>query len=84
MMALSQLSIIHDIVNDGENTDGWTPLLTAASLSGKTNLQMINLLVKLGANLKAQKHDGMTILHMAASTNDIQLIDFVLSNTDDK
>jgi hypothetical protein len=45
---------------------------------------MINLLVKLGANLKAQKHDGMTILHMAASTNDIQLIDFVLSNTDDK
>jgi len=84
MMTLSQLSFIHDIVNDGENTDGWTPLLTAASLSGKTNLQMINLLVKLGANLKAQKHDGMTILHMAASTNDIQLIDFVLSNTDDK
>ena len=35
-----------------------------------------------GANVLKPKADGMTPLHVAASQNDIHLLDFVLSRTD--
>lgn len=78
---LSQLAYFHEVVNDDSNSDGWTPLLQAVTRSNKTDFQIVNFLVKHGADLKKpKKKDGLTALHIAASTNDIQLLDFVLQN----
>ena len=42
------------------------------------------MLARYGADLTAKKKDGMTVLHMAASTNDVHLMDFILQNVESK
>ena len=43
---------------------------------------MVKLLVENGASLLKPKADGMTILHVAASVNDIHTLDFALKNVE--
>ncbi|GAX75624.1 hypothetical protein CEUSTIGMA_g3068.t1 [Chlamydomonas eustigma] len=46
------------------NKDGWTPLIAAAYCG---ELDMVNLLIKAGADVKAACRDGDTALHYAAA-----------------
>ena len=43
---------------------------------------MVKLLVENGASLLKPKADGITILHVAASVNDIHTLDFALKNVE--
>jgi ankyrin repeat protein len=74
------LPYFKDIVNDSNNTHGWSPLLYSASVSTKSDLQVLKLLIENGAHiLKPSENDGMTALHIAAGSNDIHLLDFLLT-----
>jgi len=44
----------------------------------KSNLETLEELVAHGANVSKTTKDGSTLLHMAASNNDIHMLDFVL------
>ena len=82
MSCLCQLPYIQEIIDDDSNKDGWTPLLAACSQSSKTDLRLIELLVANGADfLRSKSSDGMTALHMAATNNDIHLMQYLVSNT---
>ena len=77
--ALSALPYFNELTNDASYQDGWTPLLTAVTHSSNTDLKVFRFLVDHGAHvLKPKKEDGMTALHMAATTNDVHVLDFVL------
>lgn len=45
---------------------------------------MVKFLVDNGAHLLKPKRDGMTILHVAASNNDVHVLDYVLQNNETK
>ena len=78
MAKLVALPYFPEIVNDQTNEDGWTPLLFAARNSNNTDLQLMTLLAENGADLTLPKAvDGFTALHIAATTNDVQLMDFL-------
>ena len=62
------------IVNDHEDTDGWTPLLWAVQ---RGNLEAVQFLIDKGASVDATKGDKMGALHIAASNNDIHTIDYL-------
>lgn len=47
-----------------------------ASLKG--GVGMVRFLVDNGAHLLKPKKDGMTILHIAASNNDVHILDYAL------
>jgi ankyrin repeat protein len=75
---LARLPYIHEVVNNQSNEQGWTPLLFAARSSNKTDLQAFDLLVQCGADLMLPKQsDGINCLHIAATTNDVQLLDYI-------
>ena len=79
--ALSALPFFSEVVNDDNNEQGWTPLLTACAQSNKTDLRLIKLLVENGADLmKAKKNDGLASVHFAASNNDVHLLDYILNS----
>ena len=42
------------------------------------NIEMVHMLAENGANLMKPKKDGLTIMHIAASINDIHVLDYVL------
>ena len=44
------------------------------------NLSMVKKLHKLGGNMMKPKRDGITCLHVAATNNDIHLLNFLLEN----
>ena len=71
----SEVSYFSKVIDDDSNPDGWTPLLWASS---KGNLETVVELVNLGANPYKTKKDGLTALHIAASNNDIHLLDFLI------
>jgi ankyrin repeat protein len=57
--------------------------LSASAKSSKTDLKIIQLLVQGGANLlQPKKSDGMTALHIAAASNDVHLVDFIMKNVE--
>ncbi len=70
---------VGDIVNDDSNSDGWTPLLWAAQ---KSNLEIVQELIAYGASATKAKKDGISLLHMAASNNDVHLLDYAISLKD--
>ena len=74
-----ELPYFTEIVNDNSNSDGWTPLLWAAQ---KCNLEIVQELVAYGASVSKSKRDGISVLHMAASNNDIHLLDYIISLND--
>lgn len=63
------------IVNDNSNQEQWTPIMWAAQ---STNLDIIQELIENGASVTQPKADGITVLHMAASNNDIHTIDYLI------
>ena len=85
LAALCALPYFKEVVNDDSNESGWTPLLTACAQSNKSDLRFIKLLVENGANLlKTKRDDGLASIHFAASNNDVHLLDYILTNTDNK
>ena len=71
----NELKYFKDIIDDNNNPDGWTPLLWAAR---EGNLETIQELVAQGADLTIPKTDGITLFHIAASSNDIHIIDYAI------
>ena len=71
-----ELPYFNEIVDDDSNGDGWTPLLWAAQ---KSNLEIVQELVAYGATVSKTKKDGISVLHMAASNNDIHLLDYIVT-----
>jgi ankyrin repeat protein len=61
---------------EAKDTDGSTPLNTAA-LAAK--LDMVKLLLDLGANIEAGDNENSTVLHCAAIANSIPIADFLLA-----
>lgn len=82
MASLSALPFFSEVINNGENEPGWTPLLCACVHSHKQDLRLIKLLVENGANLLKPKKDGLTSMHFAASNNDIHFLDYILTTVD--
>ena len=82
MAALSALPYFNEVINDGDNEPGWTPLLCASVNSHKNDLRMIKLLVEGGANLLKAKRDGLTAVHFAASNNDLHFLDYILTSVE--
>ena len=81
--ALSKLPYFEELANDGSYEDGWTPLLWAVNNSSRADLKVFKLLVDHGAHLlKPKRSDGMTALHICATTNDVHVLDFIMSNID--
>ena len=81
--ALSTLPYFDELTNDDSFEDGWTPLLTAVTHSSRTDLKVFRFLADHGAHvLKPKKLDGMTALHIAATTNDVHVVDFILDHVD--
>jgi len=52
---------------DARDKNGWTPLHRAAALN--PNPEIIQALVRLGADINARDKDGLTPLHWAAFVN---------------
>jgi len=60
---VSMMASLRNIVLDGENVRGWSPLYTAAY---NGNRQMVNLLCKQGADPNHQNTEGWSAAHAAA------------------
>jgi ankyrin repeat protein len=43
---------------------------------------MVKELLENGASLLKPKKDGLTVLHIAASQNDIHMLDYAIANLD--
>lgn len=69
------LPFFDEVVNDNDNEEGWTPLLFSVK---NANLQIAKLLVESGASTNLSKSSGDTILHYAASNNDLHMLDYVV------
>ena len=83
LVSLCALPYFKDVVNDDTNEEGWTPLLTACAKSNKSDLKLIKLLVESGAGLsKPKRGDGLLPIHFAASNNDVHLLDYILTESD--
>jgi ankyrin repeat protein len=50
--------------------------------AAKKDLSMVKFLVENGAHLLKPKKDGMTILHISASSNDIHTLEYALQMKD--
>lgn len=72
---LKDLPYFESVVNDSSNTYEWTPVLWAAT---KRHLTMVKKLKKLGANVLKPKKDGITCFHIAATNNDVHVLDYLL------
>jgi ankyrin repeat protein len=44
------------------------------------NIDMVKLLVNNGASILKPKKDGLTILHVAATINDVRILDYAIKN----
>jgi ankyrin repeat protein len=75
LSALAEVPYFKEVVDESANEQGWTPLLWAAT---KKHMTIVKLLVESGATLLKPKADGMTILHVAASQNDIHMLDYTI------
>ena len=74
------LPYFRKIVNDDTNEQGWSPLMWSVS-QRKADLRIVKLMYDNGCELLQRKRDdGLNALHVAASTNDVQLLDFIVSN----
>ena len=69
------LPYFEEVVNENDNEEGWTPLLFSVK---NANLQMTQFLVESGAQTNVAKGSGDTILHYAASNNDLRMLDYVV------
>ena len=73
------------MINEDSNEEGWTPLFVSAAKSTQTDLEVVKLLVEHGAEmLRPKPGDGMTPVHVAAGSNDIHLLEFLLNNVQNK
>jgi ankyrin repeat protein len=58
-----------------KDTDGSTPLNTSALVA---NLEMVKLLLDLGANINAGDNENSNVLHCAAIAGSVPIVDFLL------
>lgn len=75
---LKELPYFEEIINDSTNVYEWTPVLWATT---KKHFSMVKKLHKLGANLLKPKKDGITCIHIAATNNDIHILDYLATNS---
>jgi ankyrin repeat protein len=73
LQMLKTLPYYKEIVDLDNNEMGWTPLLWAAS---RGDMEMTRALVDSGAELLKGRKDGITVLHVGASNNDLHLLDY--------
>ena len=76
---LQDLPYFSQVVNDNSNEQKFAPIHWAAVKSDYTLLRFLH---KRGADLMQPKKDGMTVLHIAASQNDVHVLDYALQNLD--
>jgi len=58
-----------------KDTDGSPPLNISASVA---NLEMVKLLLDMGANINAGDNESSNVLHCAAIANSVPIVDFLL------
>ncbi|CAH8612741.1 unnamed protein product [Heterobilharzia americana] len=63
-----------------DNNLGWTPLLRCSALKNNGNVEVARELIKLGANINAQDHDGKSSLHNCIIVGHYNLCQFLLEN----
>lgn len=73
---LQELPYFDQIINDSTNVYEWTPVLWAVN---KKHFEMVKKLIRLGANPLKPKKDGITGLHIAATNNDVHILDYLLA-----
>lgn len=69
--------LAHGATIDLADNDGCTPLLLAG-FAGKRDVVKV-LVEDYGANINAKSHSGGTLLHRAAETNNLSLLQYLLS-----
>ena len=63
-----ECSFFKHMVAEKSNEEQWTPLLWATH---RQNMDLVSLLIDHGAKTTEAKSDGITPIHMAASSNDV-------------
>ncbi|KAG9239461.1 ankyrin repeat-containing domain protein [Amylocarpus encephaloides] len=78
LMIAIALSSERDFDPDVEDGSGWTPLMMAVSL--KEGEELVDLLLRKGADPNAKTHNSQTALHFAASKSNLDVAKKLLSN----
>lgn len=76
LQAIVEMPWFAEVVDECNNEQGWTPLLWAAT---KKHMTVVKTLIEQGATPLKSKSDGMNILHVAASSNDIHVLEYVIN-----
>jgi ankyrin repeat protein len=72
---MRNLPYFKEVVDLDNNEVGWTPALWAAA---RGEVEIVEELVKGGAQILKPRKDGVTTLHLAACTNDVHMLNYVL------
>lgn len=72
---MRNLPYYRDVVDSDNNEVGWTPVLWATA---RGELEALQELVESGAQVLKPRKDGVTTLHLAACTNDVPVLNYVL------
>ena len=76
-----KLPYFSELVNLDNNPFGLSPLLCATinqEMTAETRQSIISLLLEHGAHMMLASNDGMTVLHYAATFNNVRLLDFYI------
>ncbi|KAJ5246796.1 hypothetical protein N7468_001779 [Penicillium chermesinum] len=65
---------------DVEDGSGWTPLMIAASLKESGGEQIVDLLIKKGADVNVKSNSGQNALHFASSKGNISIVRTLIAN----
>mmetsp|Transcript_2997 Transcript_2997/g.5067 ORF Transcript_2997/g.5067 Transcript_2997/m.5067 type:complete len:177 (-) Transcript_2997:604-1134(-) len=63
------------VLNLRDSEEGWTPLLWAVQ---RQNMEAVQFLVELGADPSLCKKDEISVLHLSAANNDVQMLDYLI------
>lgn len=72
---MRNLPYYKEVVDSDNNEIGWTPVLWATA---RGELEALEELVKSGAQILKPRKDGVTTLHLAACTNDVHVLNYIL------